>query len=100
LVMESIMLSLSRPTRRAFNAFREVVDNRDNSGKPYPVPQGQNSSLWDERDNLVALRRQAGEDRLSVALRKHFPFLFKSEKYSSGRIARYSEKRLRKVVVC
>lgn len=76
-----------------------ALPNHDNSGKPYPVLLGQNSSLWDERDSLVALRRPAKENRLSIALRKHFPFSFKSEKYSSGRIARFSEERLRKVVV-
>jgi hypothetical protein len=96
--MESTMPSLRRPTRQAFDAFRQVVDNCDNSGKPYPVLLGQSVSLWNERESLVALRRPTDEDRLTMAPRKCFPFLFMPEKHAGGRIALFSEERIRKAV--
>jgi lysylphosphatidylglycerol synthetase-like protein (DUF2156 family) len=64
----------------------------------YPSLGGRSASIYDDREDLVALRRPAEEDRLTIVLRKHLPFLFKSEKYPGGRIARCSEERLRKVV--
>lgn len=96
--MESIMLSFRHPTKQAFEAFRHVVNNCDNSDKRYAVLLGHSSSLWDKRESLIALRRPAEEDRLTMALRKYFPFLFIPEKHSCGHIARYSEERIRKVV--
>jgi hypothetical protein len=65
---------------------------------PCPTLGGRSASLYDDREDLVALRRPAEEDRLTIVLRKYFPFLFKSEKYPGGRIARCSEERLSKVV--
>jgi hypothetical protein len=94
------MLSLRRPTKQAFDAFRDVFNNCDDSGEPCPVLLGQNSSLWNERRSLVALGRLAEEDRLSMALRKYLPFLFMTNRQACGGcIAYHSEEQTRKAVV-
>ena len=92
--MEPTMLSLRRPTKQAFDAFR------DDSGEPYPVFLGQNASLWNERRSLVALDRLVEEDRLSMALWKYLPFLFMTNRQArGGRVAYHSEERIRKAVI-
>jgi hypothetical protein len=99
LVMESTMLSLRRPAKQTFDAFLDEFNNQGNSKGPYPTLGGRSASLYDEREDLIALRRPAEEDRLTIVLRRYFPFLFMTKRQARrGRIAYHSEEGIRKVV--
>jgi hypothetical protein len=98
LIMESTMLSLRSPAKQTFDAFLDDFNNYGNSKTPYSTLGGRSASLYDEREDLVALRRPA-EDRLTIVLRKYFPFLFMINRQARrGRVAYYFEERIRKVV--
>jgi hypothetical protein len=87
-MMESTMLSLRRPAKQTFDAFLDNFNNHGNSKGPYSTLGGRSASLYDEREDLVALRRPAEEDRLTIVLRRYFPFLFMTKRQDrGGRIA-------------
>jgi hypothetical protein len=99
LIMESTILSLRSPAKQTFDAFLDGFNDHGNSKTPYSTLGGRSASLYDEREDLVALRRPAEEDRLTIVLRKYFPFLFMTNRQARrGRIAYYLEERIRKVV--
>ncbi len=72
---ESHLASLPHPTKRTLDAFRYHFFNCD-SGSPYPTLGGQSSTLFDDADDLVALRAE-DRDRLTAFLQDHCSRLWK-----------------------
>lgn len=76
LLLESSILALRPPTKQSHAAFRNYFMNRDCSRIDFPTLTGASETLYDDREDLVALKRQAEEDRLSAFFRKHMGFFF------------------------
>jgi hypothetical protein len=73
------MLAMQRPSRQAHNAFaRKLRNDRSNSQEDYTALEGLNAGLYNNRFDLVALKRTEAEDRLTNFLRKHCAGLFKA----------------------
>ena len=94
------MLQLQRPSKQVHEAFLGHFGNRHKS-RPYPRLAGLSADLYDDefRDDLVALRGQPDEDRLTTYLRNHFPGPFaRRSRSTDGPVGYLSEYRLKLVV--
>jgi hypothetical protein len=93
------MLQLQRPSKQVHEAFLGHFGNRHKS-RPYPRLAGLSADLYDDefRDDLVALRGQPDEDRLTTYLRNHFPGLFARSRSTDSLVGYLSEYRLKLVV--
>jgi hypothetical protein len=69
------MLSLEAPTLQAHEAFSNVFNNVNNH-LPYPTLGGCSTELYNDRNDLMVLRRQPEEDRLTRFLRHYLTVLF------------------------
>ncbi len=76
LMLESALLTLSRPQTRTLEAFRNVFNNVDESGCEYPTLGGRSAGILHDANDLVALRARDEEDRLTSFLRYSFPLFF------------------------
>ena len=76
LVLQSALLSLKRPQTRTLEAFRNVFHNVDDSKSGYPTLGGRSATIFDNPDDLMALRTRDEEDRLTRFIRYSFPLLF------------------------
>lgn len=76
-MMESTILSLRRPSRQAHDAFNRRFWNERNGERKVAALEGLSETLYDNRNELVALKRAADEDRLTQFLRRYFPRLFR-----------------------
>ena len=84
LVLQSALLSLKRPQTRTLEAFRNVFHNVDESGSGYPTLGGLSATIYNDPDDLMALRTTDEEDRLTSFLRHSFPLLFVVKKIPSS----------------
>lgn len=75
-MLDSAFLTLSRPSRQAHKAFRNEFMNVSRTGDEFPTLAKSSASLYENRDDLVALVRQQEEDRLTAFLRKHCSLMF------------------------
>jgi hypothetical protein len=77
LLFESTLSALPRPSKSIVRAFREVFYNQaDGKGEPFPTLGGHSAALYDDIDDLVALRVQETGDRLTDFAHEHLAFLF------------------------
>lgn len=77
LLFESTLAALPRPSKSIMRAFREVFNNQtDGKGEPFPTLGGNGAALYDDIDDLVALRAQETGDRLTDFAHEHLAFLF------------------------
>ena len=75
-MLESNILKLKRPQTRTLEAFRNVFNNADEFGGGYPTLGGRSAEVFNDANDLVALRTRDEEDRLTSFLRYSFPLLF------------------------
>ena len=75
ILLESTLISLKSPSRRTWKAFQNTFHNAD-SEEPYPTLGGNSASLYDNRNDLMALRVGTEEDRLTAFMRYSCPWLF------------------------
>ena len=75
-MLESTLLSLDPPSKRALTAFRNVFHNVDTKGDSFPTLGGKSGAILDYKEDLMALKRQAEEDRLTAFLRYYFSVFF------------------------
>jgi hypothetical protein len=75
--MESTILSLRRPSRQAHDAFNRRFWNERNGERTIPTLDGHSELLYEDRNDLLALKRVENEDRLTQMLRKFCPMLFR-----------------------
>jgi hypothetical protein len=77
LLFESTLASLPPPSKRVLRAFRtEFFNEALDSSKGFPTLGGHSVDLWDDIDDLVALRVQEDQDRLTTFAQDHLGCLF------------------------
>jgi len=77
LLFESTLASLPPPSKRVLRAFRTEFFNEGSDGsKGFPTLGGHSADLWDDIDDLVALRVQEDQDRLTRFAQDHLGCLF------------------------
>ncbi|PQE28778.1 chorismate mutase protein [Rutstroemia sp. NJR-2017a WRK4] len=99
IVLDSTLLSIEKPSSRTLTAFRNVFHNVHVSGidGAYPTLGGHSSQIYDDADDLMVLKSQLEEDRLTRFLRYYFAILF-TVKRTDSPLVYFSEGRLRLVV--
>jgi hypothetical protein len=75
ILLESTLVGLKSPSRRTWTAMRNTFYNTD-SGEEYPTLGGNSAGLYDDRNDLMALRVGTEEDRLTAFMRYSCPWLF------------------------
>ncbi|KAI4626296.1 uncharacterized protein J4E87_004797 [Alternaria ethzedia] len=77
LLLESTLVALPRPSKQVLKAFKTVFDNEgDGKEEPFPTLGGHSAGIYDDIDDLVALRIQDDQDRLTTFAQEHLAFLF------------------------
>jgi hypothetical protein len=76
MMLESAILSLRKPSKQTHKAFRNTFNNLGASQDPLPCLGSSSETLYDDRNDLAALRRSPEEDRLTVFLRTCCSLLF------------------------
>ena len=77
LLFESTLATFPRPPKRVLRAFQmEFYNQSDGKGEPFPTLGGHSAGIYDDIDDLVALRVQDDQDRLTTFAQKHLAFLF------------------------
>lgn len=77
LVLESTILSMRRPSMQAHGAFNRQFWNERHGQRSFPALEGYGETLYEDRAQLVALKRADNEDRLTHILRRFCPMLFR-----------------------
>ncbi|KAF1947644.1 hypothetical protein EJ02DRAFT_439862 [Clathrospora elynae] len=83
LIFESTLASLPSPSKGNQTASKD---------DPFPTLGGYSAELYDDIDDLVALRVQEDQDRLTSFAQKHLAFLFSDRKRSGKGIAYASDR--------
>ena len=76
ILLESTWLSLDPPSERVLTAFRNVFHNAIAKGGSFPTLGGKIAAILDDKEDLMALKRQAEEDGLITFLRFYFSVFF------------------------
>jgi len=77
LLVESTLATLPRPSKRVFKAFKTVFNNEgDGKAGSFPTLGGSSENLYEDIDDLVALRVKDDQDRLTNFAHEHLAFLF------------------------
>ncbi|KAI4959092.1 hypothetical protein J4E86_002813 [Alternaria arbusti] len=77
LLFESTLATLPRPPKGVLRAFQmEFYNQSDGKGEPFPTLGGHSAGIYDDIDDLVALRVQDDQDRLTTFAQEHLAFLF------------------------
>ncbi|KAH7088777.1 hypothetical protein FB567DRAFT_619589 [Paraphoma chrysanthemicola] len=95
LIYESQLASLPPPTKRTLEAFRYHFFNQD-SGSPFPTLGGSSATLFEDQDDLVALREE-DRDRLTAVIQDHCSSFFKIGR-PQGDIIYASDRRIARFV--
>ena len=89
LLLESSLASVPRPHERTLDAFRiKFFNGKPASDKSWPTLGGSSRTLYDDRDDLVALKVPENQDRVFLFVRDHLGFLFSEgkETHVEGRV--------------
>jgi hypothetical protein len=93
LLFESTLATLPRPSKGVLRAFQaEFYNQTQGKGEPFPTLGGHSAGLYDDIDDLVALRVQEDQDRLTTFAQEHLAFLFPDRKRSRHGIAYASDR--------
>ncbi|CAN9105265.1 unnamed protein product [Alternaria alternata] len=93
LLFESTLATLPRPPKGVLRAFQSVFYNESyGKSEAFPTLGGHSAGLYDDIDDLVALRVHDDQDRLTVFAQKHLAFLFPDRKRSGNGIAYASDR--------
>jgi hypothetical protein len=77
LLFESTLATLPRPSKSILRAFQtEFYNHSDKKSDPFPTLGGHSAELYDDIDDLVALRVRDDQDRLTRFAQEHLAFLF------------------------
>lgn len=77
MMFESTLASLPLPSKGIWSAFRAVYKNEtDGRGKPFPTLGGTSENLYEDIDDLVALRAVDGPDKLTKFAQEQLAFIF------------------------
>jgi hypothetical protein len=93
LLFESTLATLPRPSKGVLRAFQtEFYNQTGGKGEPFPTLGGHSAGIYDDIDDLVALRVQEDQDRLTTFAQEHLAFLFPDRKRSRHGIAYASDR--------
>ncbi|KAJ4355439.1 uncharacterized protein N0V89_003455 [Didymosphaeria variabile] len=99
LMFESTMATMPAPSKSVLRAFQEEYYNRhDGDNEPFPTLGGSSAGVYDEIDDLVALRVLESPDRLTHFAHEHLAFLFPDRKRSRYGIAYASDRAIESFV--
>jgi hypothetical protein len=85
LLFESTLAALPPPSKGTMRAFRQVYYNQaGGKGEPFPTLGGNSAGLYDDTDDLVALKVQETADRLSNFAHEWLGFMFPVSHYRCG----------------
>lgn len=77
LIFESTLATLPASSKGVLRAFQgEFYNKTSTKGELLPTLGGSSANMYDDRDDLVALRVQDSPDRLSTFAQEHLAFLF------------------------
>lgn len=77
LLSEVTLATLPRPSKDVLRAFQEDFYNQHQPGdEPFPTLGGHSAGLYDDKDDLVALRVQQDSDRLTSFVQRRLAFMF------------------------
>lgn len=77
LIFESTLARLPEPNNKTLKAFRRRFFNGGSKDDhAFPILGGHSSHLLDDADDLVALKVEEEQDRLTVFVQNHLAFLF------------------------
>ena len=77
LMFETTLASMPLPSDTVLRTFRDEFHNKNDGKKqPYPTLGGSSEHLYDDRDDLVALRLEDSPDRLTRFVQEHMAFMF------------------------
>jgi hypothetical protein len=77
LLFESTLVTLPSPTKSVLRAFqKEYYNEGDKTCEPFPTLGGSSAGIYDDIDDLVALRVQDDQDRLTRFAKEHLAFMF------------------------
>lgn len=69
---------MSLPDEKTLKAFRYTFFNgRPGDSMSFPTLGGNSKSLYDDANDLVAVKVPAEQDRFSMFIQDHFAFLFR-----------------------
>jgi len=85
LILESTLACFPEPSSKILKAFRRRFFNGDKGDEAsFPVLGGNSSKLFDDEHDLVALKAEEQQDRLTTFAQDHLAFLFQvSKEFSS-----------------
>jgi hypothetical protein len=77
LMFESTLATMLPPSKKILHAFQdEFYNQHDGKRQPFPTLGGNSAGIYDDRDNLVALRVVDDSDRLTTFAQEHLAFFF------------------------
>lgn len=76
IILESTILSFRRPSQQTHKAFYNTFHNVEDGEETFPLLGGTSATVYDDRDDIMAIARPVEEDWLTVFLRKKCPILF------------------------
>lgn len=77
LFLGTTLASQPRPSKRVLRGFRtEFYNEWPDKSKSFPSLGGRSAGLYDDVDDLVALKAQENQDRLTTFAQEHLGFLF------------------------
>ncbi|KAF1969184.1 hypothetical protein BU23DRAFT_653591 [Bimuria novae-zelandiae CBS 107.79] len=100
LVLASTLAALPPPSKTTIRAFRTTFHNEwPDKTKGFPTLGGASADLYDNASDLVALKVQPNEDRLSTLAQEHLSSMFPDHSRSHAGIAYASERTIGTFVV-
>ncbi|KAJ9667112.1 hypothetical protein H2201_002631 [Coniosporium apollinis] len=97
LQLESSVASLGQPSRRTLDALRHFFNPKSEKPDGFTLLGGCSSGLYEDEDDLVALRIPLQQDRLTSIVQTHFPVFFKTRP-AEGQYAYVSEHNIARFV--
>jgi hypothetical protein len=77
LLFESTLATLPSPTKSVLRAFqKEYYNEGEKKSEPFPTLGGSSAGIYDDIDDLVALRVQDDRDRLTTFAQERLAFMF------------------------
>lgn len=77
LMFESTLASMPLPSDTVLRTFQNEFHNKnDGKNQPFATLGGNSEHLYDDRDDLVALRLEESPDRLTRFVQEHLAFMF------------------------
>ncbi|KAJ9655398.1 hypothetical protein H2201_008812 [Coniosporium apollinis] len=78
LQLESSIASLGQPSRRTLDALRHFFKPKSEKSDGFTLLGSHSAGLYDDENDLIALKTPQQQDRLTSIVQTHFPVFFKT----------------------